>query len=256
MQPVTLNVADVSHWVSRLWWPALRIGGFVAAAPIASESTIPSRVKIVLTVALTVLIAPLVPVSQELTIFSGAGALTAVQEILIGVAIGMVMELAFEALTFAGQTVSMTMGLGFATLIDPQRGANVPVVGQIFMIMGTLTYLAINGHLVLLGALANSFQTLPIGEPNIDKDFLLSAAMWGGHIFETGLLVVNMALGVVTRAAPQLNLFGIGFTITLLFGFFVLIVGLDAVMSGVSNLIHGALNTVVDLVAAPAPRVH
>jgi flagellar biosynthetic protein FliR len=252
MQPVTLNVADVSHWVSRLWWPALRIGGFVAAAPIASESTIPSRVKIVLTVALT--------------IFSGAGALTAVQEILIGVAIGMVMELAFEALTFAGQTVSMTMGLGFATLIDPQRGANVPVVGQIFMIMGTLTYLAINGHLVLLGALANSFQTLPIGEPNIDKDFLLSAAMWGGHIFETGLLValpavialviVNMALGVVTRAAPQLNLFGIGFTITLLFGFFVLIVGLDAVMSGVSNLIHGALNTVVDLVAAPAPRVH
>jgi flagellar biosynthetic protein FliR len=266
MQPVTLNVADVSHWVSRLWWPALRIGGFVAAAPIASESTIPSRVKIVLTVALTVLIAPLVPVSQELTIFSGAGALTAVQEILIGVAIGMVMELAFEALTFAGQTVSMTMGLGFATLIDPQRGANVPVVGQIFMIMGTLTYLAINGHLVLLGALANSFQTLPIGEPNIDKDFLLSVAMWGGHIFETGLLValpavialviVNMALGVVTRAAPQLNLFGIGFTITLLFGFFVLIVGLDAVMSGVSNLIHGALNTVVDLVAAPAPRVH
>jgi flagellar biosynthetic protein FliR len=118
----------------------------------------------------------------------------------------------------------------------------------------------------LLGALANSFQTLPIGASNIDKDFLLSVAMWGGRIFETGLLValpavialviVNMALGVVTRAAPQLNLFGVGFTITLLCGFFVLIVGLDAVMSGVSDLIHAALKTVVELVATPATRVH
>jgi flagellar biosynthetic protein FliR len=102
VQPVSLNVADVSEWVSRLWWPALRLGGFVAAAPIASEATIPSRVKIVLAVALTALIAPLVSVSPDLSIFSGAGALTAAQEILIGVAIGMVMELAFEALTFAG----------------------------------------------------------------------------------------------------------------------------------------------------------
>ena len=181
------------------------------------------------------LIAPLAPVPAALSIFSGAGVLTAVQEILIGVSIGMVMQLAFEALTFAGQTISMTMGLGFATLIDPQRGASVPVLGQMFMIMGTLTYLAINGHLMLLGALANSFQTLPIGGANIDRNFLLSVATWGARIFETGILValpvvialviVNLALGVVTRAAPQLNLFGIGFTITLLCGFFVLMVG-------------------------------
>jgi flagellar biosynthetic protein FliR len=262
MQPLVINAADVSQWVSRLWWPSLRIGGFMATAPIASEKTIPGRVKIVATLALTVLLAPLAPVPDSLSIFSGAGILTAVQEILIGGAIGMVMELAFEALTFAGQTISMTMGLGFATLVDPQRGASVPVLGQLFMIMGTLTYLAINGHLVLLGALANSFQTLPIGMASIDQHFLLAVATWGARIFETGLLValpavialviVNMALGVVTRAAPQLNLFGIGFTITLLCGFFVLIVGLDGVMVGISGLIDTALQAVIELVATPA----
>jgi flagellar biosynthetic protein FliR len=266
MQPLVINAADVSQLVGRLWWPSLRIGGFVLAAPIASEATIPRRVKIVLTLALAFLLAPLAPVPAALSIFSGAGALTAVQEILIGVAIGMVMQLAFDALTFAGQTISMTMGLGFATLVDPQRGANVPVLGQVFMIMGILTYMAINGHLMLLGALANSFQTLPIGAANIDKDFLLSVATWGARIFETGLLValpavialviVNLALGVVTRAAPQLNLFGIGFTITLLCGFFVLMVGLDGIMVGISGLIDSALAAVVDLVAAPAAGAH
>jgi flagellar biosynthesis protein FliR len=266
MQPVVINASDVSQWMGRLWWPSLRIGGFVAAAPIASETTIPSQIKIIMTLALTVLVAPLVQLPASLSIFSGAGVLTAVQEILIGISIGMVMELAFEALTFAGQTISMTMGLGFATLIDPQRGASVPVLGQMFMIMGTLTYLAINGHLVLLGALVNSFQTLPIGAANIDQDFLLAVAIWGGRIFETGLLValpvvialviVNLALGVITRAAPQLNLFGIGFTITLMCGFFVLMVGLNGVMIGISSLIDSALRAVVDLVAAPAAGVH
>jgi flagellar biosynthesis protein FliR len=266
MQPVVINASDIAQWVGRVWWPSLRIGGFVAAAPIASETTIPRQVKIVMTLALTVLIAPLAPVPSTLSIFSGAGVLTAVQEILIGVSIGMVMELAFEALTFAGQTISMTMGLGFATLIDPQRGASVPVLGQMFMIMGTLTYLAINGHLVLLGALANSFQTLPIGAANVDKDFLLAVAIWGGRIFETGLLIalpavialviVNLALGVVTRAAPQLNLFGIGFTITLMCGFFVLMVGINGVMIGISSLIDSALRAVVELVGMPAAGVH
>jgi flagellar biosynthetic protein FliR len=160
----------------------------------------------------------------------------------------------------------MTMGLGFSTLIDPQRGNNVPVLGQILSIVGTLTYLAINGHLLLLGALANSFQTLPIGAGNIDRDFLLAVATWGARIFEAGLLValpsvvalviVNVALGVVSRAAPQLNLFGIGFTITLLCGFFVLLVGLDGIMDSITRLIDTTLQAVVALVSAPPAGAH
>jgi flagellar biosynthetic protein FliR len=262
MQPVLINVADVSSWVSRLWWPVLRIGGFVLTAPIASAATVPPFVKIALTLALAFILAPLAPVPQSLSIFSATGTVAAVQEVLIGVAIGMVVQLAFEALSFAGQSISTTMGLGFATLVDPQHGANTPVLGQLFVIFGTLTYLAVNGHLVVLGALANSFQHLPIGGPNVDENLLLAVAVWGARVFETGLLValpaiialviVNLALGVVTRAAPQLNLFGIGFTITLMSGFFVLIVGLDGLMAGISSLIDSALSAAAGLTGGAA----
>jgi flagellar biosynthetic protein FliR len=262
MQPLTLNAADVSMWVSRMWWPALRVSGFVLTAPAASEAVVPGLVKIVLTLALAFLLAPLVEVPAGLSIFSAAGMLAAVLELLIGVSIGMVVQLTFEALVFAGQSISLTMGLGFATLVDPQRGAQVPVLGQMFMIFGTLTYLAINGHLMLLGALADSFHSLPIGAAHVDKDFLLSVVLWGARVFDTGLLIalpavialviVNLALGVLTRAAPQLNLFGIGFTITLMSGFFVLLAGLDGIMSGISTLINSALMAVSELVGAQA----
>jgi flagellar biosynthesis protein FliR len=262
MQPVTVNVSDLSQLIARLYWPVLRLGGFVLTAPIASEATIPGPVKIALTLGLAFILAPLAPVPASLSIFSGAGALAAVQELAIGIAIGMVVQLAFEALAFAGQSVSMTMGLGFATLVDPAHGADTPVLGQLFTIFGTLTYLAVNGHLVLIGALAMSFKTLPIGALNIDRNILWSVAAWGARVFETGLLValpavialviVNLALGVVTRAAPQLNLFGVGFTITLMSGFLVLIVGLDGLMVGISSLLDSALSAAADLVG-PRP---
>jgi flagellar biosynthesis protein FliR len=261
MQPLTLNAADVSMWVGRMWWPALRVSGFVLTAPAASEMVVPRLVKIVLILSLSFLLGPLVEAPTGLSIFSAAGMLAAVSELLIGVSIGMVVQLTFEALVFAGQSISLTMGLGFATLVDPQRGAQVPVLGQMFMIFGTLIYLSINGHLMLLGALAESFHSLPIGA-HIGQDFLLSVVLWGARVFDTGLLIalpavialviVNLALGVVTRAAPQLNLFGIGFTITLLSGFFVLLSGLDGIMSGINALINSALMEVADLIGAPA----
>src|SRR5258706_16478248 len=128
-----------------MWWPMLRVGGFVLAAPIASETVIPGRVKIVMSLALGFLMAPLVQIPAALSIFSGAGLLAAVQEVLIGVAIGMLVQLTFEALTFAGKSISLSLGLGFAALVYPQRGAKTTVIGKMFMIFGMLTYLAING---------------------------------------------------------------------------------------------------------------
>jgi flagellar biosynthetic protein FliR len=264
MQPLTLNAADVSTWVGRMWWPVLRIGGFILAAPIAGARVVPGLVKIVLILALALLLGPLIQIPAGLSIFSGAGMLAAVLELLIGVAIGMVVRVAFEALVFAGQSISLTMGLGFATLVDPQRGAPVPVLGQLFMIVGTLTYLAVDGHLLLLGALAQSFHTLPIGA-HWDTGIFLTVVLWGARVFDTGLLIalpavialviVNLALGVVTRAAPQLSLFGIGFTITLMSGFLVLLAGLGGILSGISSLIDGALTAASALAGSPTAGV-
>jgi flagellar biosynthetic protein FliR len=261
MQPITLNAADVTTWVSRLWWPALRVSGFVMTAPTASEVTVPGLVKIVLTLVLALLLAPLVQVPAGLSIFSSAGVLAALVELLIGVSIGLAVQLTFEALTFAGQSVSLTMGLGFATLVDPQHGTQTPALGQMFMIYGTLTYLALDGHLLLISALAESFKHMPIGAAHVGHDFLLMIVFWGARVFDTGLLIalpvvialviVNFALGVVNRAAPQLNLFGIGFTITLMSGFFVLLAGLDEIMAGIHSLIDSAFMAVSQLIGAP-----
>src|SRR5271154_6778721 len=124
MQPVLIDAADISKWVVRLWWPLLRIGGFVLTAPIASGALVPSPVKIALSLGLAFILAPLAPAPDGLSIFSGAGVLAAVQEVSIGIAIGMVVQLAFGALAFAGQRISLRMGLGFATLVDPQHGAD------------------------------------------------------------------------------------------------------------------------------------
>jgi flagellar biosynthetic protein FliR len=263
MQPINIDASELTHWALQMWWPALRIGGFVATAPLLSGPTVPARVKLVLTLSLVILIAPLAAQPPNLSIFSGDGAFAAVQEILIGMAIGLVVQLAFEALTLAGQTVSMTMGLGFATLVDPQHGAQTTVLGQMFMIFATLVYLAVDGHLVLLGALADSFRSLPIGASHIGPQFFAAVASWGAQVFETGLLIalpavialiiVNAALGVITRAAPQLNLFGVGFPITMLAGFFVLIVGFDGIVSGMSVVVQSALAAAANLVAAPLP---
>ncbi len=262
----TVNLAELSQTVLRMWWPVLRIGGFIAAAPITTSAAVPARIKLAISIALLVLVAPLAPTPPQLSIFSGPGLLAAAQELVIGVAIGMVVQVTFEALTLAGQTIAMTMGLGFATMVDPERGASTTVVGQMLMIFATLVYLAVNGHLVLLATLADSFRTIPIGMSPIGQGFLMTVAVWGGHVFESGLLIalpavvalviVNFAMGVVTRAAPQLNLFGVGFPITMIAGYFVLVVGMGGILSGVETLVKDSLATAAQLIApatTPAP---
>jgi len=262
---IDIDAAGFAPKIIRLWWPAIRVSGFVMTAPIVSATALPARVRVMLIVVLAFLFAPLVAVPAGLSIFSAPGAVAALQELLIGVSIGLVVSLAFEAFTLAGQTAAMTMGLGYATLIDPQRGASTTVLGQLLTVFATLAYLAVNGHLVLFGVLAGSFQTLPIGAAPVHGSLLMSLAIWGGRIFESGLvialpaivaiIIVNLALGVITRAAPQLNLFGVGFPITLLGGFLVLIVGFDGIMSGISNVLDEALTAAAEFAAGPARAV-
>jgi flagellar biosynthetic protein FliR len=189
LREVSIDAAQVTAQVLAIWWPLLRIGGFMLVAPIVGSSTVPRGARIALSVSLALLVAPLAPAPAGLSIFSSAGMLAAVNQMLIGIAIGLVVQLVFDALALAGQTVSMTMGLGFATLVDPQRGASTAVLGQLFTILGTLLYLSMNGHLALIASLAKSFQTMPVGVQAIDRDFFGAVAGWGAHVFESGLLI-------------------------------------------------------------------
>jgi flagellar biosynthesis protein FliR len=260
--PVTIDAAELTAWVGRFFWPLLRVSGFMLVAPLMSAAAVPRRVRVVLSLAIAVLVAPLATVPAGLVIFSSAGLLIAVQQVVLGVSIGLVAQLVFDALALAGQTISTTMGLGFATLVDPQRSATTPVLGQFFTVLAVLTYLSLDGHLALLGALAHSFDSMPIGA-NMPKDILWTVAGWGARVFEAGLtislpatvalIVVNLSLGVVSRAAPQLNLFGVGFPVTITVGFFVLLWSLDGFMGNMTRLIGDAFEAIATF-ATPAPH--
>lgn len=217
--------------LGRYGWPFLRIAALVMVAPVFGAGTVPARFRIGFAVALTVIVAPLLPPAPEADPLTPLGWITAAQEILIGVAMGFIVQMIFDALVIGGQTIAMSMGLGFAMLVDPQRGVSVPVLSQFFIILGLLIFLALDGHLKLLWLLVESFRWLPIGVGMSQDQFWLLVG-WGSEMFRgalavalpgvAALLLVNIAFGVMSRAAPTLNLFAVGFPVALLLGFVVI----------------------------------
>jgi flagellar biosynthesis protein FliR len=212
--------------LSTYFWPFFRIAGLVMVAPVFGTRLVPARVKLALAVALTMAIGPALD-SPPAAEWSIAAVLAIANELMLGIVIGFVLQMLFDALVIAGQTIAMTMGLGFATMVDPQRGVSVPLVSQFFVILGILVFLTLDGHLALLALLAESFELIPIGVP-LGRDSLWGLMAEGGEMFAgalrialpavTALLVVNLAFGVMSRAAPTLNLFAIGFPTALLLG--------------------------------------
>jgi flagellar biosynthetic protein FliR len=221
-------------------WPFFRIGACLMVAPVFGAKFVPARLRLFLAGAITLIVAPLVP-ATDVVPFSIQGALVTVQQIIIGVAMGFALQLVFDALAMGGQLLSNSMGLGFAFNVDPLRGTGTPVLGQLYMLLVTLTFLALNGHLVLIEILAEGFTTLPVGTAGFASNTVWTIALWGSHLFlgalmvalpgMTALLVVNLAFGVMSRAAPTLNLFAIGFPITLIFGLVIVWAGLPAVQA-------------------------
>ncbi len=150
------------------------------------------------------------------------------QQMLIGVALGFALQVMFDALGLGGQLLANSMGLSFAFNVDPLRGSSTPVLGQLYMMLVTLTFLALDGHLVLIEVLAHGFTTLPVGSTGFGREGLWMLVLWGGQLFAgaiaialpgvTALLIVNLAFGVMSRAAPSLNLFAVGFPISLVVG--------------------------------------
>ncbi len=251
---MTFTTADMVQWLNSMFWPFVRIGMMVTIAPVFGGNLVPVRIKLLFTLLLTWVMLPLIPPVPAIDPLSAASVLITIQQMIIGLAIGFALQLVFAALIVGGQTIAMGMGLGFASMVDPQNGVQVPVIGQYYVVLATLLFLAMNGHLALIGILADSFQSLPIGGGGLGREYYREIAHWGTRLFASGLLValpavtaillVNLAFGVVSRAAPQLNIFGVGFPVTLTLGFIVILVTLPGLFPQMSNMITDALVSV------------
>jgi flagellar biosynthetic protein FliR len=251
---LTLSSAELNTLVAGLLWPMTRILGLLASAPLFGNSSIPVRIKLALGFLLTITIAPTVPPMPAMDPMSYAGLLIVMQQLILGLSMGFAMRIVFAAVEMAGEITGMTMGLGFATFFDPQSQGRSSAISQFLALIATLLFLAVNGHLVLLSALAESFVTLPISQTPLGTGGFQQIAAWGALVFSAGvrlalpiiaaLLVVNLALGILTRAAPQLNLFGIGFPITLSAGFLVLALVLPYLAMPFERLLNDGIETV------------
>jgi flagellar biosynthesis protein FliR len=251
---LTLSSIELNTWIAALLWPLSRILGLLAAAPLFGNAAVPITVKVSLGALLAMIIAPTVPVLPATDPMSLAGLLILTQEMLVGLAMGFTVRIVFSSIEMAGEISSLTMGLGFASFFDPQTKGRSSAISQFLVMLATLMFLTINGHLVLLAALAESFVSLPISASPISGGGFQQLALWGGEIFRTGLqialpvvaalLLTNVALGILTRAAPQLNIFGIGFPVTLGVGLLVIGMTLPYLSTPFQNMFMRGIETV------------
>ena len=240
---LTLHASDLQQWIVQLLWPLTRILGCIAVAPIFSHPAVPNRIKLGIGIMVTLAIVPTIQV-PTIEVLSWAGLFSLLGQVLIGISMGFVMRLLFSAVEMAGFMMGMSMGLGFASFYDPQAHGQTIAIGQFLTMLALLLFMSLDGHLIMIAVLSQSFETMPIATGHWQLNSQAIAAL-GGHIFSQGLLlalpviasllITKMALGILTKAAPQLNIFGIGFPITISVGMVMTMLSLPGLVGPVSR---------------------
>jgi flagellar biosynthetic protein FliR len=226
---LSVTAAQLDAWLAALMFPLARILGLFASAPIFSNRGVPARVRLAIGLGVAIALLPAMPPMPDVPPSSGVGLAIFGQQIFIGVAIGFMIRIVFAAVDMAGALIGMQMGLSFAIFFDPDAGGQTAVLSDFLNLIATLLFVAVNGHLLMIEALVRSFEWLPVGTEIVRAEGWGYIARAGLTVFAAGLLlslpvigvllVANIALGVLTRAAPQLNLFAVGFPVTLTAGF-------------------------------------
>ena len=228
--PAVFSVTSdqLSVWVVTFLWPFVRMLALISTAPIFSEATVPRSAKISLAALLAIVITPTLDPMPSVPLVSAGGFWILIQQVLIGAAMGFSMRMVFAMVQAAGEYVGLQMGLSFASFFDPSSGGNTMVLSRLLNVMAILIFLAVDGHLMLIMTLAESFRTLPIADTPLAASgwFLLVSA--GSQIFSGGLmlalpliailLTLNLAMGILNRVSPHFSIFSVGFPITLLAG--------------------------------------
>ena len=244
---------DILQMINRYGLTFARISGFFLIAPIFGSSLISVRIRLLLALTLTVPLAALVEGMPMIDVLSIAGGIVIAQQLMLGLIFGFVFLIVTQAFIIGGQLLAMQAGLGFASMIDPQSGVSVPVLSQFYLLFVTLIFLAMDGHLLFISLLAKSFTAMPVHHTVISGNIIWVVVSWTKWMFSAAvvmvlpgiiaLLLANFALGVLTRAAPQLNIFAVGFPATLTLGLFISFVTLPSIMPYVESLYTEAFKT-------------
>jgi flagellar biosynthetic protein FliR len=251
---ISFTSAQLTAWLAAFIFPLARILALVASAPILGNKEVPPRIKVGLAFAITVVIAPTLNIPADLDPASAEGLLVLLQQIVAGLVMGFAIRIIFTSVEMAGDMAGMQMGLGFASFYDPQNATFTPVVAQFLGIIAALVFLAADGHLYMLAALSDSFRDFPIGAHIASAGAFRTLAEWGGSMFGNALqfalpligvlLITNLALGILTRSAPQLNIFAVGFPITIAVGFITLMLTIPYLAPLMEYFTHATLDMV------------
>ena len=257
---LTVTIEQIGAWVGSYFWPFVRISALFMVAPVFGAQMVPVRIRVMLAFILSLLVAPLLPPAPGVDPVSLAGVMLMAQQVLIGTAMGFMVHMVFQTLVIAGEAMANGMGLGFARMVDPANGVQVPVISQFFIIMATLLFVTLNGHLMLIDLVVRSFHLLPIGEGGLSPAGFRMVAAWGSQMFVgallialpavTAMLVVNVSLGVITRAAPQLNIFAVGFPLMILLGFVFIMMSTPSVLNQFMSLMMDSFDTIILILQA------
>lgn len=254
-----LTDTQISTWVASFMLPLFRVAAVLMTMPVFGTSLLPQRIRLYFAVAITVVIVPGLPPMPPVEALDMSAMLLIGEQIIIGALFGLSLQLFFQAFVIAGQIVAIQMGLAFASMVDPTNGVNTTVISQFLTMLVTLLFLSMNGHLVVFEVLTESFTTLPVGSGLMVNHFweLVGRMGWvlGASLLLvlpviTSLLVINIAFGVMTRAAPQLNIFAIGFPLTLVIGMGLFWIGLADILSHYQSLASEALQWLRELARA------
>lgn len=254
-----LTDTQIGTWVATFILPLFRVMAVLMTMPIFGTKMLPARVRLYAAVAITVVIVPGLPPLPEIDPLSVRGVLLCAEQVIVGALFGFSLQLLFQAFVIAGQIVAVQMGMAFASMVDPANGVNVAVLSQFMTMLVSVLFLLMNGHLVVFEVLTESFTTLPVGSALVVNHFweiagrlswVLGAALLLILPAIAALLVVNIAFGVMTRAAPQLNIFSIGFPLTLVLGMGIFWVGLADILPHYQALASEALQWLRELARA------
>jgi flagellar biosynthetic protein FliR len=225
---LTFNEAQVTAWLTPMLWPFLRTLALFTTIPVLSQRAVPRRVRIALAFLIALCSQASLPEMPVIALDSGLAFLVVLQQVLVGLSLGFAARIVFAAIEFAGELVGLQMGLNFAGFFDPATGGQTTAVSRFFGIIVSLLFVIINGHLLMIAALTESYHVFPVSAEPFAFLRALQPHTWGAEIFKLGLwiampmvamlLFVNLVLGVISRVSQQMNIFAIGFPITLSVG--------------------------------------